>query len=42
MHTILAQIDILGAIKKNVITKVGEPSYTSSAHIWKGTIVILN
>jgi hypothetical protein len=38
----LARIDILGAIEKNVVTRVGEPSYTSGAHIWKGTTVILN
>jgi hypothetical protein len=34
--------DILGAIEKNAVTKVGEPLYTSGAHIWKGTAVILN
>jgi hypothetical protein len=38
----LVRIDILSAIEKNDVTKVGEPSYTSGAHIWKGMIVILN
>ncbi len=38
----MARIDILGAIEKNAVTRVGEPSYTLGAHIWKGTAVILN
>ena len=33
---------ILGTIVKNNVTDVGEPSYTSGAHIWKGTADILN
>ena len=32
----------LGTIAKNKVTDVGEPSYTSGAHIWKGTADILN
>jgi len=42
MHTILARIDILGVIEKNVVTIICEPSYASSAHMWKGTTMILN
>jgi hypothetical protein len=38
----LARIDILGPIEKNVVTKVGDPSYSLGAHIWKGIAVILN
>ena len=33
---------IFGTIAKNKVTEVGEPSYTSGAHIWKGTAEILN
>ena len=33
---------ILGTMAKNNVTDVGEPSYTSGAHIWKGTTGILN
>ena len=33
---------IFGTIVKNKVTVVGEPSYTSGAHIWKGTAEILN
>src|SRR3954463_9359433 len=31
----------LGPIEKNAATMVGEPSYTSGAHMWKGTALIL-
>ena len=31
-----------GTIAKNNVTDVGEPSYTSGTHIWKGTAEILN
>ena len=33
---------ILGTIVKNNVTEVGDPSYTSGAHIWNGTAEILN
>ena len=29
------------ATDRNAVTGVGEPSYTSGAHIWKGTLAIL-
>src|SRR5210317_506618 len=32
---------IFGTIVKNSVTVVGEPSYTSGAHIWNGTAEIL-
>ena len=31
-----------GTTAKNKVTDVGEPSYTSGVHIWKGTADILN
>ena len=31
---------ILGVIAKKAVTEVGDPSYTSGAHVWKGTAVI--
>ena len=33
---------ILGIKAKKLVTEVGEPSYTSGVHIWKGTAEILN
>ena len=33
---------IFGSIAKNIVTEVGEPWYTSGAHMWKGTAEILN
>ena len=33
---------IFGTIVKNNVTEVGDPSYTSGAHIWNGTAEILN
>ena len=33
---------IFGKAAKNNVTEVGEPWYTSGAHIWKGTADILN
>ena len=33
---------ILGTIAKNEVTIVGEPSYTSGDHIWKGAAANLN
>jgi hypothetical protein len=29
-------------MQKKAVTDVGEPSYTSGVHIWKGTAEILN
>ena len=31
-----------GSIAKNKVTEVGDPWYTSGAHMWKGTAEILN
>ena len=33
---------IFGIKAKNIVTDVGEPWYTSGAHIWNGTAEILN
>ena len=33
---------IFGTIVKKSVTDVGDPSYTSGAHIWNGTAEILN
>ena len=40
MNTVRAAT--FGTIAKNNVTAVGEPSYTSGAHIWNGTADILN
>ena len=32
---------IFGKIAKNIVTDVGDPWYTSGAHIWNGTAEIL-
>ena len=32
----------LGAVAKNAVTGVGEPSYTSGVHMWNGTAETLN
>ena len=40
MNTVKAAT--FGTTAKNKVTDVGEPSYTSGAHIWNGTADILN